>query len=112
MVRLGFGIPSTNAAEWKRCNTVASCPDPKPNVWPTDHVVTLLTRKFADRAGPALDYLKTRGWSNDTVQKVMAWMTDNQATGEDGAKYFLKNYEPVWTKWVSPETAAKIKAAL
>jgi glycine betaine/proline transport system substrate-binding protein len=46
------------------------------------------------------------------VQKVMAWMTDNQATGEDGAKYFLKNYEPVWTKWVSPDTAAKIKAAL
>jgi hypothetical protein len=24
----------------------------------------------------------------------------------------LKNYEPVWTKWVSPDTAAKIKAAL
>jgi glycine betaine/proline transport system substrate-binding protein len=42
----------------------------------------------------------------------MAWMTDNQATGEDGAKYFLKNYEPVWTKWVAPDTAAKIKAAL
>jgi glycine betaine/proline transport system substrate-binding protein len=112
MVRLGFGVPSTDAVEWKRCNTVASCPDPKPNVWPTDHVVTLLTTKFADRAGPALDYLKTRGWSNDTVQKVMAWMTDNQATGEDGAKYFLKNYEPVWAKWVSPDTAAKIKAAL
>jgi glycine betaine/proline transport system substrate-binding protein len=112
MVRLGFGMPSTDAAEWKRCNTVASCPDPKPNVWPPDHVVTLMTKKFADRAGPAFDYLKTRGWSNDTVQKVMAWMTDNQATGEDGAKYFLKNYEPVWTKWVSPDTAAKIKAAL
>ena len=112
MVRLGFGVPETDAAEWKRCNTVATCPDPKPNVWPPDHVVTLLTKKFADRAGPALEYLKTRGWSNDTVQKVMAWMTDNQATGEDGAKYFLKNYEPVWTKWVSPDTAAKIKAAL
>ena len=29
MVRLGFGMPSTDAAEWKRCNTVASCPDPE-----------------------------------------------------------------------------------
>jgi glycine betaine/proline transport system substrate-binding protein len=39
-------------------------------------------------------------------------MTDNQATGEGGAKYFLKNNESVWTKWVSPEAAAKVKAGL
>ena len=26
MVRLGFGVPSTDAAEWKRCNTVAVLP--------------------------------------------------------------------------------------
>jgi glycine betaine/proline transport system substrate-binding protein len=39
-------------------------------------------------------------------------MTDNQATGEDGAKYFLKNNEDVWTKWVTPEVAEKVKASL
>ena len=39
-------------------------------------------------------------------------MTDNQATGEDGAKYFLKNNEALWSKWVSPEIAQKVKAAL
>ncbi len=111
MVRLSAGVPY-DAAEWKRCNTVADCPDPKPNDWPADHVYTLLSKKFADRAGPALDYFKTRAWSNDTVQKLMAWMTDNQATGEDGAKHFLKTDEAVWTKWVSPDVAAKIKGAL
>ena len=112
MVKLDFGAPY-DAAEWKRCNTVADCPNPKPNAWPVDHVYTLLTKKFADRAGPeVVGYLKTRAWSNETVQKLMAWMTDNQATGEDGAKYFLKNNEALWTKWVSPEAAAKVKAAL
>jgi glycine betaine/proline transport system substrate-binding protein len=39
-------------------------------------------------------------------------MADNQATGEAGAKYFLKNNEAVWSKWVSPEAAAKIKSAV
>ena len=87
---------------------------PKPNVFPPQYYVRDPNDEevCGFRACPALDYLKTRGWSNDTVQKVMAWMTDNQATGKDGAKYFLKNYEPVWTKWVSPQLSAKIKAAL
>jgi glycine betaine/proline transport system substrate-binding protein len=113
MVKLGFGVPATDAAEWKRCNTVADCADPKPNAWPVDNVFTLMSTKFVDRASPdVVGYFKTRAWSNDTVQKLMAWMTDNQATGEDGAKYFLKNNEALWTKWVSPDAAAKVKAAL
>jgi len=112
MVKLGFDAPY-DAAEWKRCNTVADCADPKPNEWPVDHVYTLMSKKFADRAGPdVVNYFKTRSWSNDHVQNLMAWMTANQATGEDGAKYFLKNNEAMWTKWLSPEVAQKVKAAL
>ena len=111
MVKLEYGVPY-DEAEWKRCNTVADCPDPKPNEWPKDSVETLVTTGFADRAGPVMDYLKARSWSNDTVNKLLAWMTDNQATGEDGAKYFLENNEDIWTKWVSPEVAEKIKSSL
>ena len=112
MVKLDAGVPE-NMAEWKRCETVADCPDPKPNSWPVDHVYTLMSKKFADRAGPdVVGYLSTRAWSNDTVQTLMAWMTDNQATGEDGAKHFLKENEAIWTKWVSPPVAQKVKAAL
>jgi len=111
MVKLGHGVPY-NEAEWKRCNTVGDCPDPKPNDWPKDKVQTIVTAQFAKRAGPAMDYLKARSWSNETVNKLLAWMTDNQATGEGGAKHFLKNNESVWTKWVSPDVAAKVKTGL
>jgi glycine betaine/proline transport system substrate-binding protein len=112
MVKLDHGVPF-DESEWKRCNTVADCPDPKPNDWPKDTVQTLLTKSFADRAGPEImDYLNKRSWSNATVNALMAWMTDNQATGEEGARQFLKENEDLWTKWVSPEAAEKIKAAL
>jgi len=111
MVKLEYGVPY-DAAEWKRCNTVADCPDPKRNEWPKDSVQTLVTTGFAERAGPAMDYLKARSWSNATVNKLLAWMTDNQATGEEGAKYFIKNSEDIWTKWVSPEVAEKVKASI
>jgi glycine betaine/proline transport system substrate-binding protein len=110
--KLGHGTPA-DAAEWKRCNTVADCKDPKPNDWPKDKVQTLVTKSFADRAGAeVMGYLSKRSWSNDTVNKLMAWMTDNQSSGDDGAKYFLKNNPDLWTKWVTPEAATKIKAAL
>ena len=41
MVKLEHGVPN-DMAEWKRCNTVATCPDPKPNEWPRVSVQTLV----------------------------------------------------------------------
>lgn len=112
MVGLDYSVPF-DKDEWTRCNTVADCADPKPNAWPKDSVETLVTTKFAERAGaPVMDYFKTRSWSNATVNKLLAWMTDNQATGEEAASYFLKNNEDLWVQWVSPEAAEKVKSAL
>lgn len=111
MVKLGFDAPF-DKAEWVRCNSVADCPDPKLNTWPVDRVETLVTTGFAGRSAPVLDYLKARHWDNQTVNKLLAWMTDNQATGEDGAIYFLKSNPEIWTSWVSPEVAKKVKGAL
>lgn len=111
MVRLPAGVPY-DAAEWNRCNKVENCPDPKPNDWPVDEVNTIVTKAFADRSGPAYDYLTTRSWPNSLVNQMLAWMADNQATGEDGAKEFLKKNPDVWAKWVAPQVAEKIKSAL
>lgn len=112
MVNLEYGV-DFDKEEWARCNTVADCTDPKPNAWPKDSVETLVTTAFAERAGaPVMDYFKSRSWSNATVNKLLAWMTDNQATGKEAASYFLKNNEDLWVQWVSPEAAEKVKSAL
>lgn len=112
MVKLEPGVPA-DPAEWKRCISVADCPDPKPAAWTEDHVYTLVAKKFADRASPeVMQYLKTRGWSNATVNALMAWMTENQATGDEGARHFLKEHPEIWTKWVSPDAAGRVKASL
>jgi len=112
MVQLDAGVPY-DAAEWKRCITVADCPDPKPSAWPVDTIATLVAKPFAERAGTeVMAYLGSRSWSNASINALMAWMTDNQASGEDGAKHFLKENPDVWKKWVSAEAAAKIEAAL
>ena len=101
-------------AEWKRCTTVQACPDPKPDYWGVADMTTLVTGKFAKRddVGPVLAYLKGRNWDQNTVGKIMLWMTENQASGEDGAKWFLKNMPDLWNKWVPGDVAKKVQAAL
>lgn len=112
MVLLKFEVPQ-DSAEWKRCITNLECSDPKPAAWPIDNVYTVLTKKFDERAPAEVKtYFGTRGWSNDTVGKIMAWQTDNQATGEEGSKKFLKDNKDLWTKWVTADVAAKVEAAL
>lgn len=112
MVKLDHGVP-LDEAEWERCNTILECPDPQKNDWPADTVQTLMTADFAERAGDDIvEYFNTRAWDSATVNALMAWMTDNQATGEDGARYFLQNNEEIWTEWVTPEAADNIRAAL
>ncbi|SON58076.1 glycine betaine transporter periplasmic subunit [Hartmannibacter diazotrophicus] len=113
MVKLGFGEGVTfDKEEWDSCITVIDCADPKPTAWSPSEVYTVVTKRFKEAGGPAYDYLTKRSWGNATVNKLLAWMADNQATGEDGAKHFLKTSPDVWTKWVSPEVAEKVKAAV
>ena len=102
-----------DAAEWARCTSVQDCPDPKPNYWQQAEMVTLASADFSKSADPAvLDYFAKRSWTQAEVGQVMLWMTENQANGEDAAKWFLENMGDVWTEWVPADVAEKIKAAL
>ena len=106
-----FGVEH-DAKEWQSCTTVADCADPKKNSWTKSEVFTVVTPKVEKMTNGVKDYLNTRSWPNDTVNKLLAWKEDNQATGEDTAYYFLENNPDIWTKWVTPEAAEKIKASL
>ncbi|MEO0498523.1 MAG: ABC transporter substrate-binding protein [Pseudomonadota bacterium] len=108
MVRLDREVPH-DKAQWDACTAVADCEDPQINAWAKSEVFTVVTKEFAEENAIAMDYIKTRQWDNATVGKVLAWMTDEQGTNEDGAEYFIENFEDVWTQWVSPEVAEKIK---
>ncbi|MDD2882611.1 MAG: ABC transporter substrate-binding protein [Rhodoferax sp.] len=111
MVKLDAGVPLDKKG-FEGCNTKVDCEKPVKSDWPKAVVFTVITDSFKKAGGPAVGYLETRSWRNDTVNQLLAWMTDNQATGEDGAKYFLKSHPEIWTTWVAPDVAEKIKAGL
>lgn len=111
MLRLSFGVDH-DKTEWNSCTAVRDCAAPKVNSYPASDVFTVVTQKFAERDGAALAYVRKRQWGNATLAAILAWMEENKAGNEGGARHFLEEYQDVWTPWVEPETAAKIKAAL
>ncbi|SJZ73173.1 ABC transporter substrate-binding protein [Consotaella salsifontis] len=111
MKLLEFDVPF-DQQEWKTCTTQPDCENPKKNAWTPADVYTLITPRLAKESPKVAEYLKNRSWGNDTVNSILAWKDENQATGEDTALQFLETHEDIWSKWVSPEVAEKVKAAL
>lgn len=111
MTKLDLGV-GHDEEEWNRCTVVQDCPDPKLNDWTRAAVFTAVTKEFSEKNAVTMDYLKKRAWTNDTVNSLLAWMGDNQATNEDGAWYFLENHPEVWSAWVPEDVAEKVKDAL
>ncbi len=111
MVKLDAGVPHDPEA-WQSCNSVSDCANPQRSDWATAEVFTVVTDRFKQQGGPAFDYLARRSWGNDTVNALLAWMSDNQADGARGARHFLQTQPEIWTQWVTPEVAEKVKAAL
>lgn len=111
MVKLDAGVPHDKEA-FENCNSKAECDKPVKTDWARAEVFTVITDRFQKAGGPAVDYLNQRAWGNDTVNALLAWMSENQATGADGAAHFLKTQPDVWSAWVTPEVAEKVKASL
>lgn len=111
MVKLDAGVPH-DAAAWQACNAKTECDNPIKSDWARAEVFTVVTDRFKQAGGPAYEYLGKRSWGNETVNALLAWMSDNQATGEDGARHFLQTRPELWKTWVTPQAAARIEAAL
>jgi len=67
---------------------------------------------FISKKPDAANYVKARTLTVPQLGKYLKYMDANQASGEDGAIEFLLNEEKIWSNWVTPEAAKRIKKAL
>ncbi len=107
-----FGVEFAGADHWNSCIVKEDCPDPKKTSWIKSEVYTIVTDEFKKSGGEINDYLAKRVYPGPIMGEMLVYMADNQAAGPDAAIEFLTKHEAVWTKWVSPEVAAKVKGSL
>ncbi len=112
MTPVPFGVDYAGDDNWNNCMSKPDCPDVQQTAWTKSEVFTLVTDEFFQNGGEINDYLAARVYPGPVMNEMLVYMADEQAAGEDAAIEFLTSYEDIWTQWVSPEIAAKVKAAL
>lgn len=114
MVLLPFETEFAGSENWDGCivKPEQDCADPKPSAWTKSEVYSVVTDSFKQKGGEAMDYLAKRVFPGEVMNEMLVHMGEQQASGEDATIDFLKMHEDTWTKWVSPEVAEKVKAAI
>lgn len=111
MVKVDFGS-GVDKEHFLACITKEDCLEPHVTMWPESPVYSYTTSDFATHHPKEFEYLATRAFTNSELNKLLAWMEDNQADGEIAMEHFLSENESTWTAWLSPEVAARVKEAL
>jgi len=111
---LPFEVEFAGTDNWDNCIALAEqdCLDPKPSAWTKSEVFSVVTDEFMGKGGVASDYFEARVFPGEAMNAMLVYMSDNQATGEDAAYYFLEEHEDIWGAWVTPEVAEKVKSEL
>lgn len=76
------------------------------------HVNILINNSMLKKAPAVVEMLKKYETTTAMANEFLAYMQDTKGKSEDGAIWFLKNKENVWTTWVPADVAQKVKAAL
>lgn len=111
MVKVDFGS-GVDENEYENCTTNIYCDSPKPTMHPPTIVYTVITEPFALREPKIAEYMNKRSFTNAQMNKILAWVEENQADGDIAMEYFLTERPDIWRKWLTPEIADKIANAL
>jgi glycine betaine/proline transport system substrate-binding protein len=80
--------------------------------YPTVAVHVGANRKFAEAAPGIARFLTAYETTGAQVSEALAYMQENKASADQAAVDFLKGHPGIWTKWLTPEQAGRVKAAL
>lgn len=112
MYKLDWGVPH-DKKNWDECISKSpDCTNSKKNGWAVSQVYTLVASSFASQYPELMEYLKKRSYGMETIGGILAFMSDNQADGEEAAYYFIQNYEHIWSQWLTVDKIEKVKQAL
>jgi glycine betaine/proline transport system substrate-binding protein len=80
--------------------------------FPPVQVNILVNTGFAKKNPDVVAVLEKYETSTDLCNEFLAYMRNQKAGADEAALFFLKKHRGLWSKWVTPEAAARIEAAL
>ncbi|MEE2764380.1 MAG: ABC transporter substrate-binding protein [Pseudomonadota bacterium] len=86
--------------------------NPKVSDFPAAPVLTAVTTSFQQREPEVAEMLSKMTFQTDTMSQVLAWKSDNNASAEEAAVYFLSNNTDTWKNWLNDSARERLAAIL
>ncbi len=80
--------------------------------YPLNDVHIATTPELAEDAPEVIEFLKNTETTVDQINAALSHMQETDATPEDAALWFLREYEDHWTAWVPDDVAERVNESL
>ena len=109
-----FGMVPVDMGDYKpevhACNQTPDCATPGISAYPAAPVLTVVTSDFAERNPAVFDLVSNIQFTSDQLSSLLAWQTENGASAEEAAVYYLTNNTGEWMNWVNDDAGQKLGA--
>ncbi|RZU98226.1 glycine betaine ABC transporter substrate-binding protein [Spiribacter vilamensis] len=79
------------------------------SAFPSASVFNIVTTDFAEREPEAFAMLQNMTVENETMNELLAWYTDNEATNDEAVVRYLQNNQEEWMSWISEDAKANLQ---
>lgn len=80
--------------------------------WPSNKVTVGVNKRLNETAPEIVEFFKNYKTSSALTSEALAYMQENETDTKEAAKWFLKEHEDIWIKWVPEDVVSKIKSSL
>jgi glycine betaine/proline transport system substrate-binding protein len=95
------------------CNTDPDCGEPAGKTAYPSSPAVIGAAKWVETEAPAVaEYFGKVGLTNAEISELLVYGDENKADAAQTAENFLRTKQDVWTTWVTPEVADKVRASL
>ena len=76
--------------------------------FPAAPILTAVTTDFQEREPEVADMLSHLSFQTSVMSSILAWMDENNASGEEATVYYLQNYSDEWSQWLNDEARSNL----
>jgi glycine betaine/proline transport system substrate-binding protein len=80
--------------------------------FPAAPILTAVTTDFQEREPEVAEMLSHLSFETSVMSSILAWMDENNASGEEAAVYYLQNYPDEWSAWLNDEARSNLSNLL
>lgn len=80
--------------------------------FPPNDVMVSVHKDLPEQAPDVVEFLEKYETSSDLTEAALEYMEKEDVSAEEAGKWWMEEYEDVWTEWITEEEVEKVKEVL